>query len=108
MDIFLFIASAASLASKYIKDVELARARERHTAGDIEIVTVKLEPCGADDHKFLGKLQRLASKHKSIAETDPRSKAWEQVRKDLLPVIERVRERKIRRSKGTSAASPRA
>ena len=94
MDIFLFIASQISLTRPYIKDPEIRRARERQEAGEVEIVTVKLEPCASDDDPFLGKLQRLAPKFGSIAETSPRSRAWDQVRKDLLPVIARVREKK--------------
>ncbi|NTV68412.1 MAG: toll/interleukin-1 receptor domain-containing protein, partial [Chlorobaculum sp.] len=94
MDIFLFIASQTSLVSTYIKDPELKRAKERREAGEIEIVSVKLEPCACDDDAYLGKLQRLASSFKSIVETRLRSTAWEQVRKDLLPVISRVRARK--------------
>jgi internalin A len=94
MDIFLFIASQRSLVSDYIRDPELKRARERRDGGEVEIVTVKLEPCAADDVPYFGKLQRLAAKYGSIAETNPRSVAWEQVRKDLLPVIKRVRQRK--------------
>lgn len=96
MDIFLFIASAASLTSKYIETLEMRRAKERHEAGEIEIVTVKLEACAADDDPFLGKRQRLAPQFKSVAETRSRSTAWEQVRKDLLPVIQRVRAKKTR------------
>jgi internalin A len=96
MDIFLFIASATSLVRPYIKDPELRRARERRDAGEVAVVVVKLEPCGCDDDPFLGKLQRLAPKFRSIAETNPRSVAWEQVRQDLLPVIQRVRKRKER------------
>ncbi|HYI08742.1 MAG TPA: COR domain-containing protein [Thermoanaerobaculia bacterium] len=93
-DIFLFIASQASLVRPYIRDIELQRAKERHAAGEVEIVTVKLEPCASDEDPFLGKLQRLAPKFKSVAEVSPRSLVWEQVRKDLLPVIARVREKK--------------
>ena len=94
MDIFLFIASQTALARPYIKDPELRRARERHAGGEVEVVTVKLEPCACDEDPFLKKLQRLAPRFKSVAETKLRSEAWEQVRKDLLPVIERVRQRK--------------
>ena len=94
MDIFLFIASQTSLVRPYIKDPELRRAQERHTAGEVETVVVKLEPCASDEDPFLGKLQRLAPRYSSIAEVSPKSKAWEQVRKDLLPVIQRVRKRK--------------
>jgi hypothetical protein len=92
MDIFLCIASATSLVRPYIQR-ELKRAERRRAADGIEIVTVKLEPCACDDDPFLGKLQRLAPRLKSIAETSPRSVAWEQVRKDLVAVIHRVRER---------------
>jgi hypothetical protein len=98
MDIFLFIASQTSLVRPYIKDPELRRARERREAGEIEIVTVKLEPCACDEDTFLGKFQRLAPKFKSIAEAQLKSSAWEQVRKDLLPVIKRVREKKTLKS----------
>jgi internalin A len=94
MDIFFFVASQRSLASAYIRDPEIRRARERHEQGEVEIVTVKLEPCACDEDPYLGKLQRLAPKYSSIAKTNPRSEAWEQVRRDLLPVIKRVRERK--------------
>jgi internalin A len=94
MDIFVFIASQTSLVRPYIKDPELKRAKERRAGGEIEIVIVKLEPCACDDDAFLGKLQRLAPRLKSIVETSPRSTGWEQVRKDLLPVIQRVREKK--------------
>ncbi|MHC4440878.1 MAG: TIR domain-containing protein [Planctomycetota bacterium] len=94
MNIFLFIASQMSLIRPYIKDPELKRAKERHKAGEIEVVAVKLEPCACDEDPFLGKLQRLAPRYKSIAQSKLRSAAWEQVRKDLLPVIERARKKK--------------
>ncbi|HEY0169998.1 MAG TPA: COR domain-containing protein [Pyrinomonadaceae bacterium] len=94
MDIFLFVASQTSLVRPYIRDPELRRARERRDAGEVEIVTVKLEPCASDEDAFLGKLQRLAPKYKSIAEAPKTSFAWEQVRQDLLPVIRRVRDKK--------------
>ena len=99
MDIFLFIASASSLVSGYIRDHELKRAKERYEAGDVVIVVVKLEPCASDEDPFLGKLQRLGSRRESIAESRLKSAAWEQVRKDLLPVIERVRAKKKKTGK---------
>ena len=96
MDIFLFIASQASLVRPYIRDPEIRRALERRRTDLIEIVAVKLEPCAHDDDPTLGRIQRLGSKLKSIAEVSPKSLGWEQVRKDLLPVIERIRKRKQR------------
>jgi class 3 adenylate cyclase len=101
MDIFLFVASQASLVRQYIKDPEIRRAKERHEAGEVEIVVVKLEPCACDDDPFFGKLQRLASQFKSIDEAQHnKPKAWDQVRKDLLPVIQRVKEKKEKAAKG--------
>ncbi len=100
MDIFIFIASQTSLVRPYIKDPELRRAKERREAGEVEIVTVKLEPCACDDDPFLSKLQRLAPWIKSVVETSPRSKAWDQIRKDLIPVIQRVRDKKKKTAKG--------
>lgn len=94
MDIFLFIASQTSLVRPYIRDTKLRRARERREAGQVEIVTVKLEPCASDEDPYLKTIQRLAGKIPSVAETKLRSLAWEQVRKDLLPVIERDRQKK--------------
>lgn len=94
MDIFLFVASQTSLVRPYIRDIELQRARERHAKGEVSIVIVKLEPCACDEDPFLGKLQRLAKKVKSIAQSRLKSEAWEQVRKDLLPVIAKVRDKK--------------
>jgi hypothetical protein len=94
MDIFLFIASQASLASPYIKDPEIRRAMERRAAGEVEIAIVKLEPCACDDDPLLGRLQRLAPSFKSVAQSRLKSDVWEQVRKDLLPVIRRVRAKK--------------
>jgi internalin A len=95
MDIFLFIASQTSLVRPYIRNVEIERARARHQAGHVEILSVKLEPCACDEDPFLGKLQRLAPKFRSVTEAKHRSAASEQVRKDLLPVIERVRKKKV-------------
>ncbi|HET6556037.1 MAG TPA: toll/interleukin-1 receptor domain-containing protein, partial [Prolixibacteraceae bacterium] len=94
MDIFLYIASQRSLVRPYIKDIELKRAIERKKENQVEIVTVKLEPCACDEDPFLGKMQRLACNFKSIAETPLKSIAWEQVRKDLLPVIKKVRDKR--------------
>jgi internalin A len=94
MDIFLFIASQSSLVRPYIRDPELRRAKERQKKGEIEVVSVKLEPCASDEDPFLGKLQRLATKYKSIAETKLKSAVWEEVRLGLLPVIQKVREKR--------------
>jgi internalin A len=96
MDIFLFVASQTSLIRPYIKDPELKRAKERIALKEIEIVTVKLEPCACDEDPFIGKYQRLASKFRSIAEASLKSTAWEQVRKDLLPVIRKARAKKTK------------
>jgi internalin A len=93
-EIFLFIGSAAAMTRPYIRDPELRRAKERHGDGNLEVVTVKLEPCACDEDPFLSGLQRLAPRYRSIAEARIKSSAWEEVRRDLLPVIEKVKQRK--------------
>jgi internalin A len=95
MDIFLFIASQTSLVRPYIKDPELRVARERYDRGEIELVVAQLEQCACDGDKFLRRFKRLGPTRHSITEERHKSKAWEQVRKDLLPVIERVRSRRM-------------
>lgn len=94
-DIFLFIASATSITRPYIRNTELRRAEARLKAKELEVLTVKLEPCACDEDPFLGKLQRLAPEFASIAEAPIESKAWEQVRKGLVPVITKIREKKF-------------
>jgi hypothetical protein len=82
-----------------VRDPELRRARERYDQKEVEIVTVKLEPCACDEDPFLGKLQRLAPQFRSVAETPLRSVAWEEVRKELLLVVEKVRKRRQEQSR---------
>lgn len=91
MDVFVFVASQRSLVRPYILKTEISRALERRLQGQIEVATVKLEPCACDDHPEIGKFQRLAAKLKTIAETSPRSKAWEQVRVDLTELVRRFK-----------------
>ncbi len=94
MDIFLFIASHNSLVSSYIRDPELRRAQERYLAGNIEVVPVKIGSCACDEDPFLGKFQRLVSDLPPIAEFHKKEFAWDEVRKELIPLIHRVRENK--------------
>lgn len=100
MDIFLFVASQGSLRRPYIRSRELKRAKERHETGEIEVVVVKLEPCASDEDSFLGKFQGLPRNYKSIVQAQPRSAGWEDVRQDLLPLINRVLEKKKTRAGG--------
>ncbi|MFM8332866.1 MAG: hypothetical protein ACKN9T_14375, partial [Candidatus Methylumidiphilus sp.] len=55
--------------------------------GQVEIVTVKREACAVDEDGWLGGLQRLGRDFRSIKESPRPSTAWDQVRKELLPVI---------------------
>ncbi len=93
MDIFLFVASQISLTRPYIRDPEIKRAQVRHSEGKIHVVTLKLEPCACDEHPFLRQLHRLASGYRSVAETKIKATIWEQVRTDLIPVIQKARTR---------------
>ncbi len=54
MDIFLCLVSYQFLASDYIQNVELRKARARHENGEIEVVPVVLYPVNLkDDCEFL-------------------------------------------------------
>jgi|SRR5215469_97842 len=60
MDIFLCLVSWQFLASGYIKEVELPRAKERHKTGDIEVVPVVLYELDLEaDCEFLHRLNPL-------------------------------------------------
>jgi hypothetical protein len=60
MDIFLCPVSYQFLASGYIQDVELPRAKARHKKGEIEVVPVVLYPMDLEhDCEFLHRLNPL-------------------------------------------------
>lgn len=60
MDIFLCLVSYEFLASDYIRDVELARAKARHKKGEIEVVPVVLYKMDLEhDCEFLHRLNPL-------------------------------------------------
>jgi len=60
MDIFLCLVSYQFLASDYIQNVELPRAKARHKNGEIEVVPVVLYPMDLEhDCQFLYRLNPL-------------------------------------------------
>ena len=66
MDIFLCLVSYQFLASGYIQNVELPRAKTRHKNGEIEVVPVVLYPMDLEnDCKFLYGLNPLPEWRKS-------------------------------------------
>jgi len=66
MDIFLCLVSYEFLASGYIKNVELRRAKARHKKGEIEVVPVVLYPMDLkNDCEFLYGLKPLPEWGKS-------------------------------------------
>jgi hypothetical protein len=66
MDIFLCLVSFQFLASGYIQNVELPRAKARHKNGEIEVVPVVLYPMDLEhDCKFLYGLNPLPEWGKS-------------------------------------------
>ena len=61
MDIFLCLVSYQFLASGYIQNVELPRAKARHENGEIEVVPVVLYPMDLKhDCEFLYQLKSFA------------------------------------------------
>lgn len=71
MDIFLCLVSYDFLASKYITDIELPKAKERYAKGEIQVVPIVLYPMDLkDDCKFLYDLCPLPEWNKSWSEYD--------------------------------------
>jgi hypothetical protein len=58
MDIFLCLVSYQFLASGYIQNVELPRAKARHRNGEIEVVPVVLYPMDLEHDSFRVSLAR--------------------------------------------------
>jgi hypothetical protein len=66
-DIIILLASPDFIASDYCHDVEMARALERHKAGECCIITVVLEPCQWQ-HTPLGKFVALPTDGRPVSD----------------------------------------
>ena len=100
MDIFLCLVSYQFLASSYIQDVELTKAKARHEKGEIEVVPVVLYPVNLrDDCEFLFQFNPLPQWGKSWRDFQ-KGGAWQDalypIGNGLKEAIEKARARPAR------------
>jgi hypothetical protein len=84
-EIILLLVSADFLASRYCRDVEIARAMERHQAGTARVIPVILRPVDWQSASF-GKLQALPKDGKPITTWSNRDVAFADVARGIREV----------------------
>jgi len=67
-ELILLLVSADFLASRYCRDVEIARAMERHEAGTARVIPVILRPVDGWQSALFGKLQALPKHGKPVTD----------------------------------------
>jgi hypothetical protein len=97
MDVFIALVSVSFGTSKYIRRVELPRAKARLEAGEINVLPVFLGEPSDGDVEWLRKLQRVPGS-KSWAEMRAAfpdfDSALKPIRDGIKAVVKRARERK--------------
>jgi hypothetical protein len=92
--IILLLVSIDFLDSDYIADVELARAMERHEAGEARVIPIILRPCDWQGESF-GKLEAVpkdAKEHiRPVSEWSSRDAAFLKVSTRIKEVVEELR-----------------
>jgi hypothetical protein len=92
MHIFLCLVSIHFLASDYIQDVELPRAKARYKKGEIEVVPVLLYPMDLEhDCEFLHKLNPLPKFGKSWRDYRDSNYALYPIGNGIKQAIEKAR-----------------
>jgi len=89
--IILLLVSADFVASRYCRDVEVARAMERHAAGTARVIPVILRPFyGWHDAPF-GKLQALPRDGKPVIKWRPRDEGFVDVARGVREAVRSLR-----------------
>ena len=97
--VIILLISSEFLASGYCSGVEMARAFEKHEAGEVRVIPVILRPVDWSDERF-AKLQVLPKNGKPVSDWHPQDKAWVQVVKQIKSV-----RKEILRSRGSAFIS---
>lgn len=97
-DIILLLVSADFINSNYCYEKEMARALERHKAGEVRVIPIILRDCDWQSAPF-GKFQSLPTNIKPVTQVDWSSRdiAWTDVVKGVRKAIDEIRE--LRRRK---------
>ena len=94
-DIILLLVSPRFLASRYIYDVEIKTALERHEKRDAIVVPIILKPCDWTETEF-AKLQALPRNATPIIKWDDMDEAFYNVATGLKQVIAAVQKKKAK------------
>src|SRR3954447_15104197 len=84
--IILLLVSASFLASRYCRNVEVARAMERHEAGTARVIPVILRSCDWHTAPF-GKLQALPKDGKPVTGWRPQDKAFADIARGIREAV---------------------
>jgi hypothetical protein len=84
--IILLLVSASFLASRYIRDVEITQAMERHEAGTARVIPVILRPVDWHTAPF-GKLQALPKDGKPVASWKNRDAAFVDIARGIREAV---------------------
>jgi hypothetical protein len=84
-DIILLLVSIDFINSAYCYDVEVARALERHTAGEATVIPVVLRPCLWDTTPF-AKLQALPREARAVSLWMDRDEAFVSVAEGIRKI----------------------
>ena len=89
--IILFLVSSDFLASRYIHDIEVRRALQRHEAAEARVIPVILRPCDWHSAPF-GVLQALPTDGKPITKWQDRDEAFTIVAQGIRAVVKQIAE----------------
>ena len=87
--VILLLVSADFLASDYCYDREMARALERHDAGEARVIPVILQPVEWHEAPF-ARLQVLPRDGKPITKWSPRAEGYKSVAEGIRKAVEEI------------------
>jgi len=89
-DIIIMVVSRDFIYSRYVKEVELARAVERDAAGEAVVIPVIARSCPWKKRTDLGRLQALPEGGQPIADWDNQDWAWTSIDEGLMDRIDAI------------------
>lgn len=92
--IILLLISPDFLASDYCYEIELRHALERNDSGKAIVIPIILRPC-AWENSPIAKLQVLPRDAIPITQSSNLDESFLQITKDLMPIIQRIKESDI-------------
>ena len=101
-DIILLLVSADFLASKYIWEVELQIAIQRHQTGDARVIPIILRPCDWQN-SVLGQLKALPEDGKPITTSKNQDEAFLQVIEGIRQLLSSMAPQHTAQSRTSSA-----